>query len=362
MGSGVDVTAAFHPFVESDLSAWMRAPVDELRRELELRGFGDGLPVAHPSASVVEKMVTGANLALDQEIAVVPPLGGHATARALAVCAALAGCTPDLFPVLKAAVEALSRRDLNAQGVLTTTGNTALMVVVNGRAARVLEFNAGGNALGPGNRANATVGRALAFATRILGGAVPGVVDMATMGQPAKYTFCFAENEERSPWDPLHVERGLQLGQSAVTLFGISGMIEVVNPEAYQADELLDSLAAAACCASVVSVEGGIPLLGGGHPCFLLSPEGAELLSRDGLSKSDVQQALHSRATLPTDRLGPALLRSLRRRAPYFDDQQLLSIARDPMEISIIVTGGVGIKHTFVPGWGGSSVPVTVPL
>src|SRR3954469_11196762 len=161
---------------------------------LEAGGLCDGLPVAGVPGPLVASMVDALGRAADDLIASVRPLRGHLTAQRLAVCAALAGCRPEHVRVVAAAAEALEAPESNALGFLSTTSNAALMAVLSGPAAAALGFNGGANCLGPGNRSNAVVGRALSLVTRMVGGAREGHADMATLGQPAKYTFCFAEN------------------------------------------------------------------------------------------------------------------------------------------------------------------------
>src|SRR5690606_27253641 len=140
--------------------------------------------------------------------------------------------------VIAAAVEALAAPELNLIGIATTTGSAATLVVVNGPAARTLGMHAGANALGPVNRANATIGRAVRLVLQNVGGARPGEIDMATLGQPAKYTFCLAENEAESPWPALHVERGFAPDESVVTVLGTSGIVEVVDSVSREPSEL----------------------------------------------------------------------------------------------------------------------------
>ena len=109
-----------------------------------------------------------------------------------------------------AAVKGMLREGFNLDGVQTTTGNVAPLAIINGPCRKRLDVNCSGNALGQGWRANATIGRAVRLCLTNIGGAVPGLYDKSTLGQPAKYTFCIGENEEQNPWEPLHVERGFQ--------------------------------------------------------------------------------------------------------------------------------------------------------
>src|SRR5205085_7061790 len=157
----------------------------------------------------VLRMLQGTTRAADEVVAVVPPDLVECTVEKVAVNAVMAGCKPEYLPVVLAAVEAACTNEFNAHGLLATTYFSGPMVVVNGPVTRAIGMNSGVNALGQGNRANATIGRALQLVVRNVGGGRPGEVDRATLGQPGKYTFCFAEDEAGSPWEPLSVERGL---------------------------------------------------------------------------------------------------------------------------------------------------------
>ena len=188
------------------------------------RGWSDGLPVVPPTPERVARMLTGTARDADEVVAVVPPDLVECTVEKVAINAVMAGCRPEYLPVVLAAVEAACTDEFNMHGLLATTWFSGPVVIVNGPIARAIGMNSGVNALGQGNRANATIGRALQLVIRNVGGGRPGGVDRATLGNPGKYTFCFAEDEAGSPWEPLHVERGLAPDASAVTLFAGDGV------------------------------------------------------------------------------------------------------------------------------------------
>ena len=157
------------------------------------REWGDGLPVVAPTEERVGAMLAG--LDPDEVLAVLPPRGGSATRRAVAVNAVMAGCKPEYLPVVLAAVEAALMPEFCMHGLLCTTYFSGPLVIVNGPVACAIGMNSAENALGQGNRANATIGRALQLVIRNVGGGVPGGIDRATFGNPGKYSFCFAEDE-----------------------------------------------------------------------------------------------------------------------------------------------------------------------
>jgi hypothetical protein len=215
---------------------------DEMDAMFE-RGWTDGLPVVPPTEARVLRMLEGTSRAGTDVVATVPPDLVPCTVEKVAVNAVMAGCRPEYLPVVLAAVEAACTDTFNAHGVLATTWFAGPLVVVNGPVVRAVGMNSGVNALGQGNRANATIGRALQLVIRNVGGGRPGEVDRATLGQPGKYTFCFAEDEAGSPWEPLSVERGFPPGTSTVTVFAGGGVHGLADQLSRTPESLTRSLA-----------------------------------------------------------------------------------------------------------------------
>ncbi len=186
---------------------------------LDRQGLTDGLPVVPPTEERVARMLAGTARRPADVVADVPPNLAPATVEKIAVNAVMAGCRPEYLPVVIAAVEAACTDAFNLHGVLATTYFVGPLLVVNGPVRHAIGLNCGRNVFGQGTRANATIGRALQLVVRNVGGGRPGEVDMATLGQPGKFGACIGENEEASCWEPLHVERGFDRGQSTVTVF-----------------------------------------------------------------------------------------------------------------------------------------------
>src|SRR5438067_894958 len=199
---------------------WRAGGLDELEDMLE-RGGSDGLPVVPPTPERVEAMLGGRDPAVS--LGPVPPAHGAATLERIAACAVLAGCRPLYFPLVVAAVEAALEPAFNAHGLAVTTQPAGPVAIVNGPVRDAAGLNSGMGALGPGTRANMTVGRALRLVLTLTGGARPGGLDRSTLGNPGKVGLCIAENEETSPWEPLHVERGFSRDTSTVTLLAADG-------------------------------------------------------------------------------------------------------------------------------------------
>src|SRR5262249_55107557 len=182
------------------------------------RGWTDGLPVVTPTAEKVARMIAAAGRPADELIGPIPPRWRKATIEKIAINAVIAGCRPDYFPAVLAALEALLEPDVQLYGIQTATNTTTPLIIVNGPIVEDLDMNSGGNLFGAGRRANATIGRAVQLVLRNIGGDIAGETDMATHGQPGKFTFCIAEAEKNSPWTPFHVDAGFAATDSTVTV------------------------------------------------------------------------------------------------------------------------------------------------
>lgn len=209
------------------------------------RGWSDGLPLVPPTEERVLAMLSGTTRAPDEIVTVVPPDLVECTVEKIAINAVLAGCKPEYLPVVLAAVEASCTDRFNMHGVLATTMGVGPVLVVNGPIGRAIGMNSGMNVFGQGNRANSTIGRALQLVVRNVGGGRPGEVDRATYGNPGKLGFCFAEDEEGSPWGPLSSDLGADAGMNTVTVFAGEGPRNVVDQASREPESLARSLASA---------------------------------------------------------------------------------------------------------------------
>jgi hypothetical protein len=243
-----------HPDNESRLVAEFAA--DRLSaRQIELgqsedpfetmfdRGWSDGLPLIPPTDERVHRMLAGTSRSPDDLVAIVPPDLVECTVEKVAINAVMAGCRPEYLPVVLAALEAVCTDEFNMHGLLATTMPVGPVIVVNGPIRQHIGMNSGLNVFGQGNRANLTIGRALQLTIRNVGGGRPGEVDRATHGSPAKLSFCFAEDEEGSPWDSLAQSRGFEADESTVTLFGGEAPHCVVDQLARTPEELVTTFA-----------------------------------------------------------------------------------------------------------------------
>ena len=219
------------------------ASADDVAEFMFDQGFSDGLPLVPPTPERVMRMLSGTSRSPQDIVAQMPPNMGEATVEKIAINAVMAGCKPEYLPVVIAAIEAICTDEFNIHGVMATTMGASPVMVINGPIRERLGMNSGLMALGTGNRANATIGRAVRLAVRNIGGSKPGGTDRSTLGSPMKFTMCFAEREDRSPWAPLHVERGFEAEDSVVTLFAMtSGPVHIVDQESRAPDEIAGTL------------------------------------------------------------------------------------------------------------------------
>lgn len=315
----------------------------------EQRRWSDGLPLVPPTVERVERMLRYSGRMPTEVVAAIAPGFGVATVERVAINAVMAGCRPEYLPVLLAAVEAVADRRFNLQGIQATTNPVTPWIVVNGPIAREIGVNGRLNCLGQGTPANATIGRALRLVLQNIGGALPGEMDRATHGQPGKYAFCCAENETESPWEPLHVERGLAPGESAVTVIGAAGTLNM-NSHAKDAADLLRVIA------DSMTFPTSNDYHFGGQPWVILSPEHAEVLKLAGLTKAEVKRRLWEQSMLLAARFAAKdYARARHTRGPELgavEPHTRLPISVTAEDIGIVVAGGPGTHSVYVPTFG----------
>ena len=257
-------------------------------------GWSDGLPIIPPTADRVTRMLAATTRRPDDVVATIAPRYGEATVERAAINAVMAGCRPDYFPILLAALEAVSDPAFNLRGIQATTNPVGPAIVINGPVRRSAGVNCGRNALGPGNRANATIGRALRLCLINIGGGIGGDTDKAILGFPGKYTFCLGENEEDSPWEPLHVSRGCNAEESAVTVSAIQGTNSVLILSGIMEDALY------VIADAMMTMGNNNVIAGSGNPILFLSPGFAKLLVEQGFpTRQSVQEYFFEHARIP---------------------------------------------------------------
>ncbi len=329
----------------------------ELMSMYASHGWGDGLPLIPPTPERVDTMLQGcAGTDLDEVIAVLPPRSGQATRRMIAVNAVLAGCAADQLPVLVSAVRALADPQLNLRGVNATTHPVAPLLIVHGSVAAAGGYNAGLGAFGPGNRANATTGRALRLILLHIAGATPGPGDVATQGGPAKYSYCVAENLEDSPWGSYAADAGVD-APSALTIHCGEAPHNVHDMESAAPEAILDKIASA-----MTSTGQNNAPISQGEYFVVLCPEHAATCAAAGWSRSHVASYLHQKARMTVGELKQAF--ALRAWAPWqqaLGDDELMAMTEHPDNIKVLVVGGPGKHSCVIPSWG-MTKSVTVPV
>lgn len=323
---------------------------------VEGHGWSDGLPIVAPTERRVEAMLAGYPGSPDEVLAVLPPRSGAATVRTVAVNAVMAGCPPGVLPVLVAAVRALGRPEFNLRGVQATTHPVAIMVIVHGAVVDTAGFHGGRGALGPGNRANATTGRAMRLILMTVGGGRPGEGDASTQGSPAKYTYCFAENASGSPWPLFPVGRGVD-ASSAVTVAGVEGPHNSHDMWSTEPAPVLDKLA------MVMSTLGSNNAPMPDSEFFVvLCPEHAALAASAGWTRRDVQLYLHHRAQLRVGDRRSHFGQSGQGWTQALRDDEMMPMTVEPDDIRVLVAGGPGKHSCVIPAWGSISRSVTAPV
>jgi hypothetical protein len=313
---------------------------DRAQQQLSEAGFGDGLPLVVPTEKRIRQTLAGV-ADPTRSLGAMAPLFGELTAEAVGYCCVLAGCKPAELPVVMTAAVATLKDNFNLLGIQTTTGTPTVCVIVHGPAIAELGLNSGTNCLGPGNRANACIGRAVHLVLTHIGGARPEIADMATMGQPGKYVFCFAEGDHPLI-PPLSRRRGVKANASAVTVIGVSGTLEVLPRQpAESAEHVLWPIVDAMHGARLAYGAGRDRPAG--EQFILIPPEMADLVQKHGWDLSGMQDFI------------------LRNSPPSLGGASW-PLARTAEDINCILTGGAGIKMTCLAPWGGGTYSVTRSL
>jgi len=322
--------------------------LEAVEAHFRAQGWTDGLPIVPPTEARVEAMLAGIDADPDHVVGKIPPLWAEASVEKVAINAVMAGCGPEAMPVLVAALEAMLEPPFNLYGVQATTHPVAPLVIVHGEVIERAGFNAGAGAFGPGNRANATVGRAVRLVLLHLAGARPGSGDAATQGQPSKYTYCVAENLAESPWEGYAPSRGVD-APSAVTIHCGENPHNVHDQEADGDPQLILGKIASA----MTSLACNNAPISQGEWFVVLGPEHAQSLASAGLERRDIASYLFDHA-----RVDAGVFRRHFSELAWAEwmklaaDDQALPMTEHPDNIRVIVVGGPGKHSAVIPSWG----------
>lgn len=313
---------------------------------LHATGRTDGLPVVIPTPERVARLVLASGLDADVDLGSMGPGGGAATVEKIATNAVMAGCLADDMPVVVAAVRAILQPEFDLAEMQSTTHCTAPLMIVNGPVVGHCHIAGGFGALGPGHRANASIGRAVRLCMMNIGDARPGVSDMALLGHPGKFSFCLAEDERSSPWEPMAQALGYSADESVVTILGAEPPHSVLFSN--DADDpaspyrLLGALAAA-----IANTGSNNANFGGGAVAVALNPEHAKVLGDAGMTRAEVQRELQRMATNTRGELRDKNTGFLR----AGDDDDVISAIHRPDDIIVFVAGGSGLYSAVFPSW-----------
>ncbi len=354
----------YHSLFEGNFNApdapeTFKAPedLDAMNTLLYRRGWTDGLPVVPPTRARFDEMV-GAWDAGDL-LGLVEPKLGRATVAKVAANAVMAGAKPEHFPVIAAATRAIAEEPLNLKALQTTTHPCTVLTLVHGPIAEEIELNATYNAMGQGRLANAAIGRAMRFVLLNIGGATPGVLDRSTMGTPAKYGFCFAENGADNPWESLPVERGFKADQSTVTVAGVEGPHNVNDHYGKSGEEILLTIA------GTIATTGCNNSYLGGEIIVVLGPEHAEVIERDGFSKEQLKAFLIEHTIIPPWHISESQGQAMADRGPKrfigTDWREGARMFSGPGDIMLVVAGAAGRHSAIIPSFG-TTRSVTLPV
>jgi hypothetical protein len=324
---------------------------DAVQETFLAREWTDGLPVVPPTELKVREMIAAAGRPAADVVGIVPPRFAEATVENVAVNAVMAGCLPAYMPLLLTALEAACDPAFRLYSIQATTHPCGVLIVAGGPVVAQLGMNAGFGTFGPGNRANATLGRALRLVLMNVGGALPVRGDQSTHGSPGKYAYCIAENEPASPWPPLRVALGFSAEDSTVTVIAAESPHNVNDHVCTSGENILHTVA------SVMSTIGhnNSGSMGAGDVCVVLGPEHAAQIAGDGFSREDVQAFLFQHARNSVGVMRDRAMWGMRTFPDWLDlskDDTMIPIVAEPAEILVLVAGGAGKHSAFLPTFG----------
>ena len=324
--------------------------LEAIERCYEL-GWTDGLPVVPPTEQRVKEFIERSGRPSDEVVGELPERRREITVDKVAANAVMAGCLPEYMPVVLAATEAMLEPIFNLVGPSSSMGGSAILSIVNGPIAKELNINSRNNLFGPGNRANATIGRAVRLILMNACAAIPGVFDRSVIGHPGKYTYCIAEADTETHWTPLHVERGFSPAESTVTVFAGESPRQiraVGHPE-----PIMMAIAdVASSLGSNMSTSGSVGDTGIGvrQGQIVVTIAGNSNLWKDW-TKSQIKEYLFNRTQRSVADLKAAMV--LKGDLEPSDGQIMIPLIPEPDDILLIFAGGEESNmSSVIPSWG----------
>ena len=332
----------------------MNEQVDEFEFFLE-KIWSDGFPVVTPTEERIARILGATKRDPEEVIGPIPPAMETATVRDVAVHALMAGCRPEYLPVVIGAVELMLRDEFNVNGVQGTMHGVAPMMIVSGPYAAEIGIHGGNGCMGPGFRANATIGRAIRLILTNLGAGIPGVSSMTIFGMPSRYTYCLAENMEDSPWASLAVSKGYSADDDVITMAMVESPRFCFDDVSNEPNRLLNGIA------DTMTAMGSWNMHTRSDMVVAMGPQHADICANAGMSRADV----HGRLCEIAGRKVGDLKNGgnwRRERALAFpidvdpdDDYFFIPAIKDPEDLQLIVAGGWGPCTAVCHGWSGGS-------
>ncbi len=317
----------------------------------ESLGWSDGMPLYVPTEESVARLI-GTVHGDNAPLGPVPPRQITPTMQSLAANAVMAGCKPPYFPAVVAALRSCLAPEYNLHGTLATTHPCTNMIMMNGPARQEIDLNCGANCFGQGRRANAAIGRALQLIMLNVAGARPAEMDRSTQGSPGKYSFCFGENEEESPWEAYHVRKGYDALESVVTTLAAEPPHNINDHGSNTGRGILKTIAGTMAQAGSNNVYLNGPMF------VVFGPEHAQTVSRDGFTVETVQEFLQEHSKVHVSRISAENLDSWMGQDRHAIGEYYYP-ARTPEDIQVAVAGGPGKHSAFIPAFGNTAASST---
>ena len=324
--------------------------LEAIERCYEL-GWTDGLPVVPPTEQRVKEFIERSGRPSDEVVGELPERRREITVDKVAANAVMAGCLPEYMPVVLAATEAMLEPIFNLVGPSSSMGGSAILSIVNGPIAKELNINSRNNLFGPGNRANATIGRAVRLILMNACAAIPGVFDRSVIGHPGKYTYCIAEADTETHWTPLHVERGFSPAESTVTVFAGESPRQIravghPEPIMMAIADVASSLGSNMWTSGSVGDTG----IGVRQGQIVVTIAGNSNLWKDW-TKSQIKEYLFNRTQRSVADLKAAMV--LKGDLEPNDGQIMIPLIPEPDDILLIFAGGEESNmSSVIPSWG----------
>ncbi len=337
------------PISSEDIEIFIEPDVEKTSLDFYQKKLTDGLPIIPPTKQKVEKFYKYSHYTPEDILTILNPRQGKATIEKIAINGVMSGCLPQFMPILETAIKAIGNQKFNISAINATTHPVSVCILINGPIRNTIEINCKTGCLGPGNIANASIGRAVRLCLINIAGAVPEIGDYATLGSPSKYTYCFGENEEENPWISLHEERGFKKEEDTVTVFGIESPYNVNDHRSENGYDLLDTII------NTISTAGSNNSHVPGELLIIMSPEHAQTIYNEDLSKLDVKKYIHENSLVHENlaNRGGRLLDT------KWLKKNMVPLTRTPEDVNIVVAGGSG-RHTMIAqGFGTSTTSVT---